>query len=224
MEYAFDILSEKTVLEFYAVDSEELISVTCDEKIEMDGDFFVVGEGGPVKVTKPDLFNVIQKGEILLLKDSECPLPNVAIHELLHAIGFNHSENKENIMYFMSKCNQEISADMINLINKLYKSPPLPDLSFENVSAKFNGRYLDCNLILKNNGLVASEKARMIIYAEDSVVTELDIKPLEIGYGVELDMENAWVSKRNPKNISFFIESSFDELDKENNIISLVQN
>lgn len=224
MEYAFDILSGKTILEFYPVDFEELILITCDETVKMSGEFFVAGEGGPTNITATDLFNVIEGGRIFLFKDSECPKPNVAIHELLHALGFNHSENRNNIMYYMSKCNQDISEDIINLINELYTSPSLPDLSFENVSAELNSRYLNCNIIIKNNGLMTSEKAEMLIYAEDKVVKKIDIKPLEVGYGVELSMENAWVPIRNPRNIKFVVESSFEELDKENNLVVLVQN
>ena len=153
MQWAFEILENKTILDFYPVVSEPEISVTCDSRNKLDGSLFIAGEGGPTNITKTQNFNVILSGSILLLRDSSCEIPNVAIHELLHVLGFDHSSNNENIMYNLSNCRQTIGDDIIDLINELYSFESLPDLTLENVSAIMNRRYLDTNISVKNYGL-----------------------------------------------------------------------
>ena len=120
METAFDMIDNLTIINFYSVNNNEEISVTCDSKTRFEGDLFIAGEGGPINITKAGYFNVIQKGAITLIRESKCENPNVGIHELLHALGFDHSENPNNIMYPVSKCSQTIGQDISDMINELY--------------------------------------------------------------------------------------------------------
>lgn len=221
MQRAFEIISDKTSLVFREVINEEEISITCSEKIKMDKGLFIAGEGGPTKIIQTDLFNVILNGNILLIKDSKCSTPNVAIHELMHVLGFDHSENNKNIMYYMSECGQTIGEDMLDLIDELYEAKSYPDLSFGNVSASVSGTYLNFEVNVKNNGLAISENAKINVYAEDKLVEEVELKPLEIGTGLKITLENLWMSKRNPKELKFVIEYNFEELDKVNNVLVL---
>ena len=221
MEMAFEILSNKTILGFYPVNSEEEISVTCNSKNKIESGMFIAGEGGPVNITKTDNFNVILNGKILLIRSSECATPNIGLHELLHALGFNHSSNPNNIMYSISNCEQTLGEDVFILINKLYSYPSEPDLSFENVSAVMNGRYLDVNFSVRNNGLKKSEEAKIIIYADGSDVKEVELSSLEVGYGRAITIQNIWVKKMSVNELEFFIETSFKELEKEKNKIIL---
>ena len=102
MEYAFSIIENVTSLNFYSVDSDGDLFVTCDEKVKpSEGGLFIAGEGGPTTIISAGNFNVILDGKILLIKNSDCAKPNVAIHELLHVLVFEHSENSENIMYIL---------------------------------------------------------------------------------------------------------------------------
>ena len=71
MERAFDIISNKTVLSFYPMPDSEEISVTCDSRNKMEGELFIAGEGGPTNITRTSNFNVIKRGQILLIKESE---------------------------------------------------------------------------------------------------------------------------------------------------------
>ena len=221
MERAFDILENKTILKFYSIDKAEEISVACDSSAKVEGGMFIAGEGGPTNITKTNNFNVILNGKILLLRESECERPNIAIHELLHALGFEHSPNPNNIMYNFSKCSQIIGDDTFELINKLYSVPSYSDLDFEDVSAIMRGKYLDLNISVRNNGLSESGAAKIEIYADDKFLKEIELNPIDIGYGRIIILSNVWVPKISVKELKFFINSSFNELDKNNNVIVL---
>jgi hypothetical protein len=222
MEQAFDIISNKTILVFYPVSENEKVSVTCDSKnrIEEQG-LFIAGEGGPTNITITNLFGVILHGKILLIKESSCPQSNIAVHELLHVLGFKHSENENNIMYPISECNQIISDDIINLIDGLYSIKSAPDLTFENVSANINGRYLNTEINIVNQGLEQSENSKISIYANNKFVKDFNLDPIGVGDGIKITQRGIWISNLNTKELKFFINSSFDEINKENNNIVL---
>lgn len=221
MKQAFESISAQTIINFYPVTSDEEISVTCDSKTKVEGGLFIAGEGGPTNITRSDKFNVIHNGGILLIRESRCAEPNIGIHELLHALGFGHSSNPNNIMYSVSKCDQIIGQDTINLLNWLYSFPSQPDLSFENVSASMRGRYLDLNMTIRNNGLEDSEKAELLIYAGDKLLEEMDLETLAIGHGRIIILTNLFTLKRNIEELKFFIDADFEELDKDNNWVTL---
>ena len=221
MENAFEIISNKTVLNFYIAKSDEEISIICKEKTRTEGGLFIAGEGGPIKVMQGEKFNVIMQGEILLLRESKCKNPNIAIHELFHVLGFNHSLNSANIMYYVSDCGQTIGDDQIKLINNLYSVLSHADLTFKDASAVLHGRFMDVNMTIKNSGLKDSEKAIVEIYADDELVKEIDFDKLEIGYERIITLGNIFVTKINPEKIELFINAGFNELEKNNNKIKL---
>ena len=221
MEYAFDIISTTSILDFYPVQINEEISITCDSKNKIEEGLFIAGEGGPTNITQAGEFNVIFHGSVLLLRESNCERPNIAIHELLHVLGFKHSTNRNNIMYYLSKCNQVIGEDIIGLINETYSYPSYSDLVFENVSAQIQGRFLDTNISVRNNGLKDSEAAKIIIYADEKKIKEVELEPLQIGYGRMIILGNVWISQVIVDELEFYIDYESNELDKENNRIKL---
>jgi len=220
MKYAFDIMSEETMLDFYAVEYGQEIIITCEDTIEIQGNLFTAGEGGPTNVSRVGDFNVIESGKILLLKDSNCANPNIAIHELLHVLGFNHSTNPQNIMYPISKCEQTIGDDMIELINNVYSISNKPDLIFENATVLMRGKYLDITYTIRNNGLKYSSYSVLKILVDGKQVEEISIPPMDIGYGREGYVKNLLIKQIDIKNIELTIENKFEELNKTNNIIS----
>lgn len=224
MELALKIIENKTTLNFYPVSNNEEIFVTCDETEKIEDRLFIAGEGGPVNITQTELFNVIFHGKILLIKESDCPELNIAIHELLHALGFAHSFNQNNIMYNVTNCKQTIGDDIINLIDKIYSVQSLPDLSFLNVSATIDGRYLNTKISIRNNGLKKAEKFNLEIYSEDKLVKKFEIDEIDIGYGRKIALENVWVSKMSVDELTYVINSQYEELGKENNKITLKVN
>jgi len=221
MERSFEFISEKTILGFYSVQNNEEIYVTCDSQSKIEGRLFIAGEGGPTNITQTSNFNVIKQGAITLIKESKCPIPNVGIHELLHVLGFDHSPNPNNIMYELSRCNQEISQDMIDTINNLYSTPSYADLSIENVSAVMHGKYLNTNLTIVNNGLKNSEISTIRIYADDEMVKEFEIEELEIGYGSKISLQNILVFQISIDELRFVISYDQQEINKEDNEIVL---
>lgn len=224
METAMSILENLTVLKFYPVSSNEQISIACDYSAQIaEGQpgFFVAGEGGPTNITESGMFNVINHGSVLLLKDSSCPEPNVAIHELLHALGFNHSKNPNNVMYPVSSCYQTIGQDIPDLINQLYSYPSLPDLAFENVSAAMNGPSLNMNFTVRNEGLVPSPGAEVDVYANNKSVYTVQFNHLGIGEGRRIFVTNVFLLQKNINQLKFVINSNFEELNKSNNEVLL---
>lgn len=221
MEDAFGIVQRITVLDFYPVDKNEQVIVTCDERRIFDEGLFVAGEGGPTKIIAGSRFNVILNGSILLVQESKCENPNIAIHELFHVLGFNHSLNPSNIMYNITKCSQTIGDDIPRFINEIYSVPSFSDLDFANVSASMEGRYLNLNMTVRNIGLKDSEKAEIKIYADDRVIKEIDLNPIKLGEGRIITLKNIWISRINVEELEFIIDTDFNELEKENNKIKL---
>ena len=223
-EDAIKIISNKTVLSFYQVNSNPEILVSCSEKQKVESGFFIAGEGGPTKAIQSGKYYVILNGEVLLIKDSQCLNPNIAIHETLHALGFEHSTNKNNIIYNISSCDQEIGIDTINLIDSLYQEEGLPDLSFEDVSAKIHDGYLDANMSIRNIGLKDANESRIIITVKNKEVKEINVSELLIGEGILISLQNIKINQKSIDNVTFFIEDNFKELDKENNLLILKMN
>lgn len=221
MERAFKMIEEKTILDFIEVRTDEEITVTCESGSRIEEGLFIAGEGGPTKITVSGDYNVIFKGQILLIRKSSCSNPNIALHELLHALGFDHSLNKNNIMFSISNCGQTIGDDIPDLINELYSAPSLPDLVFNNVSATMQGSYLNLAIGVRNNGLIMATESKIKIYADEKLVKEVELEPMAVGYGRGIILENVWVKKRSVDKIEFFIDTDFNELDKSNNHITL---
>lgn len=221
MQLAFEIMSDSTSLSFYPVDDNEEISITCEEREKPNGKLFIAGEGGPTNITAIGDFAVILKGEILLIRESNCAKPNVALHELLHVLGFEHSTNIKNIMYNITNCEQEIGDDTIQLIGELYSIPSYSDLDFENVSATISGRFLDVNFAVVNAGFKDSENFEIKIYADGGLVKKIEMEPIKVGYGKFINMKNIWVSQVNVREVELIIESEFNEITNENNKIKL---
>ncbi len=221
MESAISIIENKTVLQFYPVSSGEEVTITCDSHTKLDGGLFIAGEGGPANITQAGDFNVITKGKILLLRDSQCSVPLVPIHEMFHALGFVHSKNPDNVMYPVSKCGQQIGNDSIALIDKLYSYPSEPDLQFQSANASMHGRYLDVNFIIRDNGLQSSNAATVTIYGDNSSLKTMNIEPLQIGAGRVIKLSNIFVFQQSLKSVTLKIDYAGPELSKDNNNLVL---
>ncbi len=221
MKRAFDFLEINTILNFYEVNSKEEISVTCEDSVKGERGLFIAGEGGVTNVTITENFNVIFNGKVSLLRESKCPNPIVGTHELLHALGFDHSDNPNNMMYPTVKCKQTVGDDLVNYISWIYSFPRLSDLSFENTSASMKGGYISLVMTIRNNGLKNSENSTIIIYADNKSIKEFEMGSIQVGSGRIITLSNIFVMRRNINELEFFIEYDFEELNKDNNRITL---
>jgi hypothetical protein len=226
MRDGFDIIENLTILKFYEVSDNEEISITCNETTRYEEGMFIAGEGGPTRVVKAGDLSVILSGTILLIRDSKCEIPNIAIHELLHVLGFTHSTNPNNIMYNFTKCGQVIGDDTVQLINDLYSIESRADLVFEaeNTSALMHSRYLDLNMTIKNYGLKDAPESIVSVVVNDKEIKDISVGEITIGNGKIINIQNIWVTKLNPDKIDLVIKTGFEELSKENNIISKKSN
>ena len=221
MKRALKRIENLTVLTFYPVSSNPEISITCDNKIVVDKSYFIAGEGGPTNITQTKKFSIIHHGEVLLLRDSNCPVPNVATHELLHALGFAHSKNPNNVMYPVTSCSQTIGQDIPNLINQLYSYPSRPDLAIENVSATIKGRYIDANVTITNEGLIDAGPSTLFISSKNRKIKAEQIAPLPVGSGITFSFANL-LAPITVNQLDFSIFANFSELEKSNNKIELI--
>jgi hypothetical protein len=223
IKQSLEILEEKTKeISFFEVKENPDIEIICENKNmpTKEKGYFIAGEGGPTSIINTSLFYVIEKGIVLLYRDKLlCEYPNVEIHELLHVFGFEHSENKESIMYSVSSCNQIITEDITSELKRLYSIENLPELHFSDVEVSQQGSYLNFNLKIKNSGL---KKAENIILEITSLPSEnkieyFDIGNIDYGEGRYLKVENLKIPLRT-KRISFFIKGE-EEFQYENNLI-----
>jgi hypothetical protein len=221
MKEAFEIIENVTDLKFYMKEKDPQINVYCEEKNRIEEGLFIAGEGGPTRIIELDQYSLIQKGEILLIRNSRCERPNIAIHELLHVLGFDHSENSNNIMYEVSRCKQTIGEEIPAEINRIYEEAPLPDLKLGEIELQQRGRYLDFNVSISNQGLINSSRSKLNVYGDDKLIEEFEINALEPGSGMKLKTKNIWINQLRIENIKIKIESSEPELSKNNNEIVL---
>ncbi len=211
------------LLRFYPKPNDNAeIFVSCSEKIQSDeAGLFVAGEGGPRKILDTGLYYVIYQGKIMLRKTSNCKngFPVIALHELLHVLGFNHTANEHSIMYPLYGCDKELDEEIVARLKELYSQDSLPDLTFMNVNAVKKGRYLDFTVQIKNQGLKKSQATKLAIYADDKLVDNIDIKGEEVGYILILEIKNMRLPSRNLRTIRFVIDPDNEvaEIIEENN-------
>ena len=218
---AFQMLDWLTEIDF-EMSNEGEINVFCSQiapEPEERG-HFVAGEGGPSEVINTSTYSVIFSGKISLYRADSCEKPQIAIHEILHSLGFDHNGNKESIMYPTTGCRQEIDQYIINKINELYSVPSEPDLAIEKVSANASGRYLNFEIVVINLGLKSSLESVLKIYAEGSEIKGFELKDIDIGTRKVLSVQNVRIPAKTEE-IKFLIETSEPELSKDNNEASV---
>ena len=218
---AFGILQEKTVLSFYQ-SGNGMIRILCSNiapKPEDEG-HFVAGEGGPTEIINTTLYSVILSGKISLYRNEKCPTPNVAIHEILHAFGFDHNNNESSIMYPVTDCSQELDDYIVGEIERLYSADSLPDLLVSKVEANRTGRYLNFEIIVGNYGLKDSVGSSLIISANEENIKEIDLGKVPIGTRKILNVQNLRLP-RDSQTVLFQVNTNEEELSKENNVAKL---
>ena len=218
---AFGILQEKTVLSFYQ-SGNGMIRILCSSIAPQpeDAGHFIAGEGGPTEIINTSIYSVILSGKVSLYREEKCGTPNVAIHEILHALGFDHNNDKKSIMYPVTECVQEIDDYIVEEIDKLYRADSLPDLLISKLEANKTGRYLNFEIIVGNYGFKESNGAALVVSAGGENIKEIDLGKVPIGTRKMLSVQNLRLP-RDSQIILFKVETSEKELSKENNAAEL---
>ena len=220
---ALTTLSERTVLTFKNVNkvSAEL-SIFCSEIAPESGDdsHFIAGEGGPSRILNTSLYTVILSGKVSLFRDDKCEKPQVAIHEILHALGFDHKKDPNSVLYPVTNCNQEIDQSIIDDLNRLYNVESLPDLAIKSAKANLSGRYMNFNVAVENQGLQDSSDATLEVYDSDGFVKSFSLGSLEVGAIKTISVQNLRVSPDVSK--IYFLVMSGKEITMENNKVDMV--
>ncbi len=215
---SFSILSNRTILRFYLTDRNPEIRILCSEVAPTpeEENHFVAGEGGPSEIINTSLYAVILSGKVSLYREEKCTEPKIALHEILHALGFDHNSNEKSIMYPVTNCNQELDNYIVEEINSIYSAPSYPELIIESISANRTGRYLSFDIVVGNYGLQDSANSSLDLYADSEKVKTFDLGKLEIGTRKFLTVSNVRIPRASD-NIDFIIVTKENELSKENN-------
>ena len=239
---AFSILSEETILEFYNSDSDTEITIFCSEIAPEAGteDYFVAGEGGPTEVINTSIYAVIFKGKVSFFRDEKCDRPNIALHEILHALGFDHNNNPKSVLFPTLDCEQVIDQEIINDINNLYSVEKSPDLKIENLDGSKSGRYLNFEIQVVNQGLENAKKVFLKVYYNDELIKfegnkeALSFEDINVGTTKILSVTNskiplisnakARISEDIEEKIRFVVdeENLIDEIFEDNNEVELI--
>tara|TARA_Y100000310_G_C20588986_1_gene766952 strand:+ start:112 stop:1089 length:978 start_codon:yes stop_codon:yes gene_type:complete len=229
MGKAFNELSTKVpILTFFESNLDPDIEISCTEtnKINIDKKHFVAGEGGAKEIIQTERYNIITEGIILLYENKKarsktCDYPSVELHELLHVLGFDHSEDRKSIMYpFIESCDQILDLQIIEQLRNLYAEENLADVYFDYLDVTKKGRYIDFNLTIKNSGSIKSEDVTLTILDGLDVIEQKKLGEIDFGAGVTLTTTNLKLKRLNPDQINFILdkENKIKEINEDNNV------
>lgn len=222
---AVGILSNNTILQFQELTDGGQIRYLCSNTAPSSGesDHFVAGEGGPTGIVNTTLFSVITSGQVSLYRAEKCDRPQVALHETLHALGFDHVKDERDIMYPITDCDQRPSKALYESLDALYGIRSAPDLGIEYVTANQTGKFLNFYITIENYGLKDSTNSSLIIFADEEQVKEFDLGAIKIGTKKFLNVQNMRLDSK-ADTIRFLLRISEDDLYSQNNFAELYLN
>lgn len=222
IESAFRILESKTPLLFIQDDSDPSLFITCRStpiKPDQEG-HYIAGEGGPTKVINTSRFAIILAGEVAIFRDEKCESPQVALHEILHALGFDHNNNKSSIMNPITECDQQIDLYILQEISRLYATPSLPDISIETIKANKTGRELNFELVAINQGLRTVDNVNLELTSNGKTLASYNLGKFDMGTRKKYSVTRERIPG-DAKEIQFRLITNLQELESNNNHASI---
>lgn len=220
---AFAILEEKTRLRFSPSSSPQIM-ITCSELAPEPAikDHFVAGEGGPTEIINGSVYALILAGKISLYREERCDSPHIALHEVLHVLGFDHNTNPRSILYPTLDCAQTLDTYFVDDLNRLYATPTQPDLVIIEATGNTSGKYLSFETLLENQGLANVDEVTLRVRADGRVVKDFSIGNLTMGTKKLLTVSNLNVG-RGAREVILEIDplNAITELHEDNNDLSL---
>ncbi|MEK6892935.1 MAG: matrixin family metalloprotease [Nanoarchaeota archaeon] len=220
---AFAILSEKTILRFHLLENEAQIKILCSEipkekQNEEEKNYFIAGEGGPTAaINLSNGYYLILSGKVSFFRTEKCNETKLALHEILHVLGFDHSGNQKSIMYPVTSCEQYLDSYIIDELNRLYAIPSLPDLAIEKISANKTSYGLSFSISVANSGFSEAQNSQLDIYSEGNKITEYDFGLIKPGMKKMLDVQNAKLPRKTGSLLFVVSSDKKDELSLGNN-------
>lgn len=219
-EGAFQIIDERTRLSFYEDNENPEITVVCSQlpPDARNERHFVAGEGGPTEILNASDYSIIMTGTFSLYRDETCGEPHIALHELLHVLGFDHNANPQSILYPTLDCSQELDDSLIEEIDALYTLPSKADLELSVLNASKSGRYGSFTILVYNRGLADAQDVSLRVSADGEFVKEFDLENVPIASRKTLTVTNLNIG-RGAERVMFEVDSDnvLDELREDNN-------
>jgi len=218
-------ISSKTLVKFHPSTNPNIL-FECSSRAPSADDrknHLVAGAARPRFINATRFF-VIQQTNISLYIEESCERPIVVIHETLHALGFDHVNNEADIMYPISDCEQQISSDNINEINRLYSIPQQGDLVILDLKANTTKRFLNFDISIANLGLKDTENVKLRILGGGEVLKEFDLKEIPIGQTKMLNVQNLHISLSDDLNFVVSEESGQDLHSEDNSVTVYAEN
>jgi hypothetical protein len=215
----FNLLEKQTVLRFSSAQKGEIEFFCTNLPPEPESSrHFVAGEGGPTQIINTTNYAAILKGKVSLYRSEKCERPIVALHEILHALGFDHTSDSKSIMFPIINCEQELDDFIIDQINTLYTTDAAPDLAIERVNAQATGLYLNFEISVANYGLLNAKNATLTLTAGSEFVRSFPLEELGFGQRKTLTVTNVRIP-RNAETLRFRVSvgGNENELSNSNN-------
>jgi hypothetical protein len=220
---AFQYLQGKTPLKFVESSEFQLEVVCSDLPPKPDiANHYIAGEGGPTKIINSTLYSVILSAKISLYRNDKCTSPNIALHELLHVLGYDHNNDPRSILYPTLNCDQKVDSYFIDQLNELYSVEGAPDLKITFVNATKNGPYLSFGVEIANQGLIEADKVTISLKDGDRIIKDFSLDSIDIGTRKVITVSNLKIS-RSLEEVRFVVDSDnvVDELNEDNNFVDL---
>ena len=217
---AFSIISRKTILNFKEKSGSAEIEILCSDispTAEEKG-HFVAGEGGPKDIFVSGPYYVITTGKVSLYRDDKCDAPQIATHEILHALGFDHNDNPESIMYPVTGCDEKIDDYIINEINRLYSIKSASDLVIVSANGQKSGKYVSFVVDVSNYGFIDALSVNLTLSNKNEKIKEFDLKSIPFGNSKKITVDNVVVPRDTTElNFKAYLTDNADEISLDNN-------
>lgn len=194
-----------------------------NETIEGGYIYTTLGEGGPVEAYTINDFVIIEKSEMLVtFTTKQCSEPIRVMHEIGHALGFDHSKNESSFMYQYEECNQVFTDELRQAVNKIYGEYAFPDLTITQANARWENNFLNISFWIENIGTRASQRSKVLVHIDNEVIWKDDIEPLLAGWYIDFSELSIFVETP-PEKITIAVDpyDSLTEINEKNNFIEL---